>query len=796
MIAPALDAIPAGLSALPRWLLWREVIRNGKPTKIPLTSTNRAAKSTDPGTWTSFPTVTGVLRLPNTAATFHGVGVVLGDLGQGEHVCGIDFDACLDAQGNLAPWVQPIIAALLGLGVYLEVSPSGCGLKAFFLASTTDAAEVRTAFAIEAGKWGSKRSVPAAANGQEHGPAIEVYLGPGRYFTVTGHAWPDAQRDVTPLDRAALLDLAALVSKATGADRPAPKPGRGKRGRDTSRSAAAFRLGAQLRREGASFEQMCEAIRTDPVTAAWCREKGDANGRRELRKIWEKTAAFAGPAILVLAGKRHEAADAGLAALQRAGVQFYQRDKALVRIACIKGKAADGAVVIVPSVVPVNIAMLGRALGQATRWEKVNRDGEIIAIDPPKEVVEQIAVMTDEWRVPPLRGLIDTPTLRPDGSLLQQPGYDPATGYFLCNPPPMQPAPERPTQRDALDALALLYNELLAEFPFVDNTARSVAMSMLQTPVLRAAMAVAPMHVVTAPEAGTGKSYLADIASAIAVGDRCAVMAVSDKAEETEKRLIGAALAQFPIIALDNVSTLLWGDFLCQATERAQLQIRPLGTSTLVRIANTFTCFANGNNLVIGADNVRRRVQCALDADMETPEERTFSADPVKLVLADRGRYIRACLIIARAYLAAGCPGRLPPRASYEGWSDLVRSPLVWLGWPDPVDTVAAIRTEDPIRQQRAQVFTAWAAELIVGVGYQTSELITQAEEWTQGQRANPELFAALFTVAGASGGGQQIDPRRLAHWLRRNLGTIAKGHKLIVDRADQTRPRWKLAAP
>ena len=137
----------------------------------------------------------------------------------------------------------------------------------------------------------------------------------------------------------------------------------------------------------------------------------------------------------------------------------------------------------------------------------------------------------------------------------------------------------RPTQRDALHALALLYNELLAEFPFVDNTARSVAMSMLQTPVLRAAMAVAPMHVVTAPEAGTGKSYLADIASAIAVGDRCAVMAVSDKAEETEKRLIGAALAQFPIIALDNVSTLLWGDFLCQATERAQMQIRPLGTS-------------------------------------------------------------------------------------------------------------------------------------------------------------------------------------------------------------------------
>src|SRR5271166_3013607 len=505
---------------------------------------------------------------------------------------------------------------------------------------------------------------------------------------------------------------------------------------------------------------------------------------------------FASPHILVLGGKRHEAADAGLAALQRAGIQFYQRDKSLVRIARIKAKASDGAAVVVPSVTPVNSAMLSRALGQATRWEKISRDGDIIAIDPPKEVVEQIAVMTDEWPFPPLRGLIDTPTLRPDGSLLQQPGYDPATGYFLCNPPPMQPIPERPSQSDALEALALLNSDLLAEFPFVDNAARSVALSMLLTPVLRAAMAVVPMHVVTAPEAGTGKSYLADIASAIAVGDRCAVMAVSDKAEETEKRLIGAAMAQFPIIALDNVSTLLWGDFLCQVTERAQMQVRPLGTSGLVRIANTFTCFANGNNLVIGADAVRRCIQCALDADMETPEERIFSGDPVKRILADRGRYIRACLIIARAYLAASRPGRLPPRASYEAWSDLVRSALVWLGWSDPVETVAAIRTEDPIRQQRAQVFAAWAGELILGIGYQTSELITQAEEWAQAQRTHPKLFAALFTVAGARGSGQQIDPRRLAHWLRHNLGTIANRHKLTVDRADQTRPRWVLSAP
>ena len=33
---------------------------------------------------------------------------------------------------------------------------------------------------------------------------------------------------------------------------------------------------------------MCEALRADPETAAWCREKGDANGGRELQRIWDK----------------------------------------------------------------------------------------------------------------------------------------------------------------------------------------------------------------------------------------------------------------------------------------------------------------------------------------------------------------------------------------------------------------------------------------------------------------------------------------------------------------------------
>jgi putative DNA primase/helicase len=168
--------------------------------------------------------------------------------------------------------------------------------------------------------------------------------------------------------------------------------------------------------------------------------------------------------------------------------------------------------------------------------------------------------------------------LRHDGSLLSAEGYDLATGLVLRSEVPMPPLSEFPTRSDAETAVWLLV-EPLSEFPFVDDTSKAVALSMIMTPVLRGAMPAAPMHLATAPEAGTGKSYLADTASVIATGERIATVAVAPSPEETEKRLVGAALAGHPLIGLDNCRETLEGDFLCQITERPLLQLRALGKS-------------------------------------------------------------------------------------------------------------------------------------------------------------------------------------------------------------------------
>lgn len=482
--------------------------------------------------------------------------------------------------------------------------------------------------------------------------------------------------------------------------------------------------------------------------------------------------------------------------MRAAGVGFYQRGQLLVRVEMVPAKTAAGEVTLTPGILEVGAAYLARALGRVADWQQFDRFGKAIRIDPPRPVVEQIAEMTGEWPFPVLAGVIGTPTLRPDGSLLLAEGYDERTGLVLLGAPPMPAIPQEPTRADAERALGLL-DQLLEEFPFADggrddSIDRAVALSELLTPVLRGAMANAPMHLANAPQPGTGKSYLADLASEIATGERAAVVAFSTKPEETEKRLNGAALAGHPIIALDNASGTIEGDLLCQITERPLMQLRPLGTSRQIRAANSFTVLANGNNAVVADDMVRRTIECRLDANMENPEARNFRSNPLARIRENRGAYIRASLTIARAYICASRPGRLPPLASYETWSDLVRSPLVWLGRADPVASMASLRSHDPERQKRIAVFKAWVEELGKGGSYLTADLIARATDQSIGIFQRPNLRAALMEVA-RDRSGKEIDPLRLGKWLGKAENNIAAGLKLTSDRGDAARPRWVL---
>jgi putative DNA primase/helicase len=499
--------------------------------------------------------------------------------------------------------------------------------------------------------------------------------------------------------------------------------------------------------------------------------------------------------IIVAGGERPAIADAALAAMAKAVVPFYTRGGDLVRVCLLKLKQSNGKTVRIPAIKAITKPMMLRAMGLCATWWTYTKELERAQIDPPGDLADHILGMIGEWPFPPLRGVISCPTMRYDGTLLTKPGYDLATGLVLFNPPKMPTIPPNPDKWDALEALDVL-KDLLEEVRFAkdNNVSMTGALSLMMTPVLRAMMPVAPLHIVNKPAPGTGGSYMQDIMSAIATGERCPVIALTThNDEENEKRLSSAAYSGQPVIAIDNFIGDLMGQFLCQMVERPTPQIRLLGKTELVTIMNGYCVVANGNNVSVVIDMVRRILQIDLDADEENPETRTFKRNPVAEILADRGRYIAAILTIASAYRRAGSPGKLAPRLSFEEWSDTVRSALVWLGLPDCDLSIQTVRAADPRDGQLHAIFAAWDAELQVGIGYTTGELVKLAGEFpgNGSDRTRPMLWDAFMAVAADKAG--KLDPGRLGHWLRDHKNRISGKLKLISDNNDKQRPRWKL---
>jgi hypothetical protein len=373
--------------------------------------------------------------------------------------------------------------------------------------------------------------------------------------------------------------------------------------------------------------------------------------------------------------------------------------------------------------------------------------------------------------------------------------------------PPMEPIPENPTRDDGSKGLALL-KELLTEFPFVGGVTKSVSLSValsgILTTVARAYFPVAPLHGANAHVAGTGKSYLFDTISSIAFGDVAPVMPPpnDDTTVEMDKQLVAAVITGQPMICIDNINGELASSLLCQLVERPRGKVRILGKSEEARIITRGTTFfADGNNMTLRGDIVRRTIVCNMDAGMERPELREFRNTPVKMVLDNRGKYIAAALTMCRAYIADGMPHQAPPLASYEGWN-MVRSTLIWLGEDDPVKSIEATRVDDPDREALSEVLLAWVEAVGKGKGHSIKirDLIqlactteTEQSSISGASRTKlkwPKLNAALRAVGERRG---EFDLTTLGNWARGKKGVICGNYRLANDPDESNGAKWRI---
>lgn len=493
------------------------------------------------------------------------------------------------------------------------------------------------------------------------------------------------------------------------------------------------------------------------------------------------------PVIRVVSGHLDKTATKGEDALVASALPIYQRGQSIVRPVLTEVPASRGRSTFAAGLAQIGAAGLTDRLCQAAEWERFDkRCNDWVRIDPPASVAATILSRNGLWQFPQVAGVITTPTLRPDGSLLTAEGYDAATRLFHAADAKldvMAHIPEGLTKDDAIAALKKL-QRLLKNFPFVSPTDQAVAISAIITPVVRGAVSVAPMHAFRASTAGTGKTYLADVASAIATGRPCPVATVAKTEEETEKRLGGLLIAANPIICLDNVNGELGGDLLCQAIERPIVKIRPLGTSDIIEIESRATIFATGNAMRVRGDMTRRAVLCNLDAGLERPELREFDFDPVEQVLNNRAEYVAACLTIVLAHAKAGFPAARGNRlASFQDWSNFVRSALIWLGCPDPCDSMEQAREDDPELAELTEIIEVWRSEFDVVMSFTSAQIVDfigqrmPSEEFGEpGQFKYPLMREIVLRISESR---TQGDSRKLANYLRAKEGRIVNGYRI-----------------
>jgi putative DNA primase/helicase len=240
-----------------------------------------------------------------------------------------------------------------------------------------------------------------------------------------------------------------------------------------------------------------------------------------------------------------------------------------------------------------------------------------------------------------------------------------------------------------------------------------------------------------------------------------------------------------PLISIDNVNGVLKSAALCQAIERPSVDIRILGQSKRVPIKTRgVSMFANGKNIVLYDDLTRRVIKILLDSKMERPELRHLTGNPFEKVLADRGKYVAACLIICRAYFAAGRPDKADPAlGSFEAWSDVVRSALIWLGQPDPVLSMEAAHADDPVHIELRSMLVAIAD--VIGVGknnrFTMRDVIDICAKRTDDYMSNTTLYPHLNdAVQTAAGRKRPADTNSLGYWMRSNRGDVIDNLRFV----------------
>lgn len=343
-------------------------------------------------------------------------------------------------------------------------------------------------------------------------------------------------------------------------------------------------------------------------------------------------------------------------------------------------------------IVPITETYLRGEMGREITYYAVSEKTGEVFMPPPSDIAKDLAERINDTLIqmgdkpfPPLAGLVETPVLRPDGTIITKPGYDAQTGlfYWPALGLDLPPIPSRPTARDVAVAIELL-NEMLGDFPYESDVDRVNVYGTMITPTVRHLVQLVPIAVIDAPQAGTGKSLLAGVIHAIATGTPGNMLSIPAADEEMRKLITSSLMEGAGMMLFDNLDGQLFHPSLARAVTATVWKDRRLGVNENVAVPQLATWIVTGNNVALAGDLPRRCYRCRLDAKTSKPwdDGRTYAhPNLIPWVLENRGRIIAAILTLCRAWFAAGKPEyNVPQLGSFEAWSSTVGNVLAHVG--------------------------------------------------------------------------------------------------------------------
>ena len=509
-------------------------------------------------------------------------------------------------------------------------------------------------------------------------------------------------------------------------------------------------------------------------------------------------AAFAAPPTIQLQFDEEAMANAVIPLLA-AHPDVFQRGGQLVHVV---REPSPGKTVVRPDGAPRIAAMpsarLREILSSVAQFTTFRRPSEgqppeTRRTSVPGAVVSAVAARGQWSCVRPLVAITQGPFLRPNGSVVAEPGYDPATGTLYVSGARFPAFPPNPTREQAVQAADELLNVVI-DFPFASGAHRAAWLSIVLTLVGRSAMSgCVPLALIDANTRGSGKTLLAEVAGLIATGQTLPRMAPVREDEEQRKRITTIALNGDLAVLLDNVAGTLGSPALDAALTSVEWSDRLLGGNTSVRVVLRTIWLATGNNVSLAGDLARRTLHVRLESSEENPEARTKfrHANLLSFVRQHRPRLFVAALTVLRAYFAAGRPDQhLKPWGSFEEWTRLVRGAIVWVGLPDPAETrVELANAADRDRDVLERLLTGLEAAGLAEQAMTAGELLRAMAS------ADPAYTALRDAVAEGCGTAidKLPDARRFGALLRRYRGRVLAGRAL--DHGTKTaggRP-WRL---